>query len=174
VSDVGEGRPGLSAAQEAARAVGRRMRKHTNWHERAIEFAKVLSVKNPMKIELFAGPLVLEEDRDWKMSQFLRWWDMNYQLMPNDVLMLARMNDDTWVAFDVRTARDVEAGIRPSRPPATPTGDMRPAEVSGDITYTYDSVTGKITQNHHIARKLEVFDKNGVRIGFVPVYGTLP
>lgn len=168
------GRPAQSPAQSVAHAVTRRVEKHVKWADRPIELARVRDVTNPMKIELFRGPHVIEEDQDFKMSQFLRWWDLNYQLQKGDVLLLVRVEDDAWIAFDVRTDRDVDAGIRPSRPPATPTGDMRPAETSGDITYLAPSGGGTVTQNHHIIKKLEVYDKNGTRIGYVPVYQDLP
>jgi hypothetical protein len=173
---VEKDRPGFSVPQEAARAVGRRVGRHVDHHQRPIELGRVMRLTNPMLVEMLDSHVVLEEDRDFKMSQFLRWWDMNYQLMKYDVLLLTRVPDETWVAFDVRSDRDVEAGIRPSRPPSptNPNADMGPAEGSADITYTYDASTGLIKQNHHIVKKLEVYDHFGALIGYVPIYLDLP
>lgn len=133
-------KPGLSVTQEAARAVGRRVGRHIAHNNRPIELGRIMRVQHPMMVEMFVGRTVLHEERDFKMSQFLRWWDENYQLMKLDVLLLTRLHDETWIAFDVRSDRDVEAGIRPSRPPASQTGDMRPAEASADITMDYVQV----------------------------------
>lgn len=159
-----------------------------NWEKRDVELAVVRSIKNPIQVELMASSVALEEGDHLQLSQFVRWWDLNYQLRVGDVLVLTRLPDDAFLAFDVRSERDVNAGIRPSRPPATATGDMRAAQAATetgllDITATASAVpdaggtptvTVNVAWNHHIARKLEVYDANGALIGFVPVFTTLP
>lgn len=176
--------PHHDAARRAAEAVHGRVGKHIDWTARDVELGIVRSIANPMQAELQTSSLLLEEGVHMFLSQFLRWWDLNYQVQVGDALVLTRLPDETWLAFDVRTSREVNAGIRPSRPPATVLGDMRDAEVSSEaglLTATASAVpagggtpTVTVVWHRHIVKKLEVYDAAGVKIGFVPVFGDLP
>lgn len=171
------------AARAAAAAVHGRMKKHIDWDARGVELGIVRSITNPLQAELVASSVLLEEGIHLFLSQWVRWWDVNYQIQVDDALVITRLPDESYLAFDVRTDRDVDAGIRPSQPPATAQGDMRPAETSseddllavtaGPVANLGDTPVITVAWNHHIVNKLQVFDAAGNRIGYVPVFEDL-
>jgi hypothetical protein len=167
------------AAADAAAAVHRRIRGQMEAGRRDIQLARVVQVEPYLKARLFAWDTgrkwgeTLEEytdddTGDLFLSQFLRWWDRNYGIEKNDVLLcMPTRAPNYWIAFDVRTKTDINAGIRPSKPPPPGSRDpMMPADASADWV--------PWTGPHHVVKKLEVYDKEGNRIGWVPVFNTLP
>lgn len=179
--------PHHDAARRAATSVRHRVDKHIAWNDRGVEIGIVRGLTlptQPMQVELVASSVLLEEGIHLFLSQWVRWFDLNYQIQVDDALLLTRLPDESYVAFDVRSDRDVDAGIRPSRPPATPTGDMRPAEASSEtglvtaaatpVANLGDTPTVTLTWNHHIVSKLQVFDASGNPVGYVPVFQDLP
>lgn len=170
----------MNVHRELANAIHRRSLKVArNEAGGELRLATIRKILPDMQVELHDAATVLTVPDDVMLSQWVRWFDLNYQLLVGDVLCLLDMGDG-WVAIDVISDRDVDAGIRPSRPPATADGDMRDAQASSEAgLFTLGSVpagggTPSVTWNHHIARKLEVFDAAGVRIGWVPIFTTLP
>lgn len=181
----------MSAAR-AARAVNHKIAKHHAEHSFELELGKVRRLVPKIHVELFEGPHVLVEGDDFHLTQSLRWWDANYGIRIDDTLLMFRTRLDiaAWVAFDVRTDRDIDAGLRPERPPTGYPGANRPLQSATEqdlITATAQSTTTggpdgpwttdtqvTLVWNHHIVKVMQAYDKDGNFIGFVPVFQTLP
>lgn len=173
--------PTRSGFRRAADAVMRASSRTQAQLGRSVELVKVRATSPMVKAEMYGSSDVIEEGVDLSLSQFVRWWNDNYTLQDGDTLLCAELENGSFVAFDVWADRPVAAGIRPSRPPAAAGGDMRAAQTAGSESglFTMGSVpsgggTPSVTWNYHLAKKLEVYDKDGNLLGYVPVFTTLP
>lgn len=171
-----------SGARRAAAAITRHAKQVHSQIGRDVELAKIRSVSTTgVLAEMYGGSATIEEGQDLSLTQFVRWWDTNYALLPGDTLLCVELEDHSWLGFDVWTNRTTFAGVRPSRSKTARGQDMRAAQASGPASalFTMGSVpsgggTPSVTWNFPLVKKLEVFDKDGALIGFVPVFTTLP
>jgi hypothetical protein len=210
-----------AAARRAAAAVHERAKRLQDLQVTGIEYGKVITVVPELTVRILypnvldledsagkgeAGALLLTEGPEndendvpqpghFRLSQTLRWWDTQFAIQPKDVLSMLRLPSNTWIAFDVRSDRNVNAGIRHNRPPVTYGDPVRPLEGSDDWElqiigsgYSNGSDSGGnshhlpldysglqvVFKTNHVVKKMEVYDDEGVLIGFVPVFLTLP
>jgi hypothetical protein len=204
-----------NAARRAAAAVHERAETLQNMRDKGVDYAQVMTVVPELTVSLLypqildagAGvdPVILTEgpshteqginEGNFRLTQTLRWYDSQYAIQVGDVLSMMLLPDDSWLAFDIRSDRDINAGIRHNRPPLTYGEDVRPLEDSDDwelqITgsaYANGTDSGSDTHHlsvdysalhvtfktNHVVKRMEVHDKDGLLIGFVPVFLTLP
>lgn len=176
-----------TAVRNAVLAVHRRAQKATNQEQRHLELGTIVRMTPEVSVELFESAHSVELGDALAFTDQLRWWDAHYGLRVGDVLALVEMHDSTWLGLAVITERDdASAGIRPRKPPADrgkgePLTDLAASSDTGLITATSTAVpsgggtpTITVTFNHHIVKKMEVYDATGTRVGWVPVFQDLP
>lgn len=169
------------AARRAALAVHARAENVQRQGARDVELATVRRMR-PMQVELFEAAGTLELGQDFQLTDPLRWWDANFGIKVGDTLAVVELSNHSWVAFGHFSERDVAAGVRPLKPPASPGAGLSPTALASSSEpglFTMGSVpagggTPTVTWNHHIVKKMEVYDAAGTRIGWVPVFSTLP
>lgn len=166
------------AARAIAEAVHRRnVRSSESDTVGRIELAIIRAFDPVIQAELFTSHHIIEEGSDFHLSQFVRWWDANYGLLVNNVLICVEVAEGSWLAFDVRAEASIDAGIRPLKPPTVegqgkPHPALETASESG--LFTVNPTTGAVTWGHHVAKKMRVYDAAGDLVGYVPVFTTLP
>lgn len=175
------------ATRRAASAVHERARRLHAAETRHVELALIQRMTaDGMIVELGEEATSLKVGENLWLADHMHWWETNYGFRPGDMLVVVELSDHTWVAFGVLSERDVRAGIRPTKPPAAaarglPHPPLDSATDAGLLSASSSAVpagggtpTITLTWNHHIVKKMEVYDAAGTRIGWVPVFSTLP
>lgn len=105
------------AATRAARSVHGRARTVAQSHAKNVEVGTIFQVVPTIMVEPASAAYKLEEGKQLRLSDQVRWWDANYGLIKGDLVAMVEIADHSWVVFAVLTDRSVVAGVKGRRPP---------------------------------------------------------
>lgn len=154
-----------AARTQLARSLRRHAGRVASAQDRNTHYATVQQV-SPLQVELHGSRLLLTED-DLVVTQWVRRYGYDYGLKVGDTVVVSHMPNDDFVVHDVVSTGKVEDGF-----------DLGTIVHSADPVWSGVAPGGggamTVTPDFHIVKKVTVRDSDGVIVGYVPIYGSLP
>jgi hypothetical protein len=96
----------VKAARDLAAAISRRTEEQHKVLARNVELAVIRKV-SPLTVELVHANHTLNEGEELLRSHFVKWFHTTFGLTAGDFVLLSRLPNENWVAFDVIDAGEI-------------------------------------------------------------------